>query len=275
MRAHTVTTSMTRPRRYAWCRAPLLIVLGICALAIPASASADTVRDWNRHALEALGNPLAPTRARSCPAPRRARPSPQFTWRWCRARSTTPSTRSTAGISRISTDSRRVAVSIERGRGGDRRAPRARRPRRRARAAVAPGGPRSTRRPLCRRACRHSRRHQQGRWDRGRGRRGRGNARGENERRQIRAVLVHRRRRGWRVASGPAGVRQRPVRMGGQRRSVRPPELFAVPDERPARAQERRLHEGIQRGEGPRGPGSAVRVPPSKRRWPSSTPSMS
>ena len=42
----------------------------------------------------------------SCPAPRRARPSPQFTWRWCRARSTTPSTRSTAGISRISTDSR-------------------------------------------------------------------------------------------------------------------------------------------------------------------------
>ena len=170
-----------------------------------------------------------------------------------------------------------VAVSVARGRGGDRRAPRARRPRRRARAAVAPGGPRSTQRPLCRRACRHSRRHQQGRWDRGRGRRGRGNARGENERRQIRAVLVHRRRRGWRVASGPAGVRQRPVRMGGQRRSVRPPELFAVPDERPARAQERRLHEGIQRGEGPRGPTSAstVRVPPSKRRWPSSTPSMS
>ena len=61
MRAHAVTTSVTRPRRYAWCRAPLLIVLGICALAVPASASADTVRDWNRHALEALANPLAPT----------------------------------------------------------------------------------------------------------------------------------------------------------------------------------------------------------------------
>ena len=60
MRAHAVTTSVTRPRRYAWCRAPLLIVLGICALAVPASASADTVRDWNRHALEALSNPLAP-----------------------------------------------------------------------------------------------------------------------------------------------------------------------------------------------------------------------
>ena len=61
MRAHVVT-SMTRPRRYAWCRAPLLIVLGTCALAIPASASAsaDTVRDWNRHALEALGNPTNP-----------------------------------------------------------------------------------------------------------------------------------------------------------------------------------------------------------------------
>jgi hypothetical protein len=59
MRAHIVT-SMTRPRPYAWCRAPLLIVLSICALAIPASASADTVRDWNRHALEALSNPTNP-----------------------------------------------------------------------------------------------------------------------------------------------------------------------------------------------------------------------
>ena len=67
MRAHTVTR-MTRPRRYAWCRAPLLIVLSICALAIPASASAHqsptnaTVRDWNRHAVEALSNATdAPT----------------------------------------------------------------------------------------------------------------------------------------------------------------------------------------------------------------------
>ena len=59
MRAHT-STSMTRP---AWCRA-LLIVLGVCALAVPASASAaqsstsaDTVRDWNLYATNALGNP--------------------------------------------------------------------------------------------------------------------------------------------------------------------------------------------------------------------------
>jgi len=59
MRAH-ITTSMTRP---AWRRA-LLIVLTVCALAIPASASAaqaptsaDTVRDWNLYATNALGNP--------------------------------------------------------------------------------------------------------------------------------------------------------------------------------------------------------------------------
>ena len=58
MRAHTITS--TRPRRYTWRRAPLLIVLGICALAISAtasvaqaSASADTVRDWNRYATAA------------------------------------------------------------------------------------------------------------------------------------------------------------------------------------------------------------------------------
>src|SRR5215208_5038006 len=59
MRAHT-STSMTRP---AWSRV-LLIVLGVCALAVPASASAaqsstsaDTVRDWNLYATNALGNP--------------------------------------------------------------------------------------------------------------------------------------------------------------------------------------------------------------------------
>jgi hypothetical protein len=59
MRAHTIT-SMTRP---AWCRV-LLIVVGVCALAVPASASAvqpttsaDTVRDWNLNATAALGNP--------------------------------------------------------------------------------------------------------------------------------------------------------------------------------------------------------------------------
>ena len=67
MRAHTVT-SMTRQRRYAWCRAPLLIVLSVFALAISAtasaaraSASADTVRDWNRYATAAVANaPTAP-----------------------------------------------------------------------------------------------------------------------------------------------------------------------------------------------------------------------
>ncbi len=60
MRAHTVTRK-ARPRRYAWCRTPLLIVISICALAIPVSASAPhTVRDWNRHAIEALGNPTTP-----------------------------------------------------------------------------------------------------------------------------------------------------------------------------------------------------------------------
>ena len=63
MRAHTIT-NLTRPRRHAWRRAPLLIVLGICALAISATASvaqasagADTVRDWNRYATAAVANP--------------------------------------------------------------------------------------------------------------------------------------------------------------------------------------------------------------------------
>ena len=63
MRAHTITNT-TRRGRNARCRA-LLIVLGVCALAIPATASAqsatsaDTVREWNRHASDALIN--APT----------------------------------------------------------------------------------------------------------------------------------------------------------------------------------------------------------------------
>jgi hypothetical protein len=58
MRARS-STSMTRP---AWYRV-LLIVLGVCALAVPASASAGqsptsaTVREWNLHAMNALGNP--------------------------------------------------------------------------------------------------------------------------------------------------------------------------------------------------------------------------
>ena len=64
MRAHAITN--TWPRR-AWRRTPLLIVLSVCALAIPATAnaqagtSADTVRDWNRFATAAIANaPTAP-----------------------------------------------------------------------------------------------------------------------------------------------------------------------------------------------------------------------
>jgi hypothetical protein len=57
MRTHTITN----PTPPAWCRA-LVIVVGICALAIPTSASAwgrspATVRDWNLYATSALGNP--------------------------------------------------------------------------------------------------------------------------------------------------------------------------------------------------------------------------
>jgi hypothetical protein len=57
MRVRT-STSMTR---HAWYRM-LLIVLGVCALAVPASASAAqstsaTVRDWNLYASNALTNP--------------------------------------------------------------------------------------------------------------------------------------------------------------------------------------------------------------------------
>jgi hypothetical protein len=58
MRVRT-STSMTR---HAWYRV-LLIVLGVCGLAVPASASgaqsstSATVREWNLNAMEALGNP--------------------------------------------------------------------------------------------------------------------------------------------------------------------------------------------------------------------------
>jgi hypothetical protein len=65
MRAHTITNT-TRRGRNARCRA-LLIVLAVSALAIPATAnaqsatSADTVREWNLHAADALINaPTAP-----------------------------------------------------------------------------------------------------------------------------------------------------------------------------------------------------------------------
>ncbi len=60
MRAHTITNT-TRTGRTARC--VFLIVLGVCALAIPASASAGqsptsaTVQDWNLYATNALGNP--------------------------------------------------------------------------------------------------------------------------------------------------------------------------------------------------------------------------
>ena len=60
MRAHEPITNLTRP---AW-RRVVLIVLGVCALAIPATAgaaqqstSAEAVRDWNLYAANALGNP--------------------------------------------------------------------------------------------------------------------------------------------------------------------------------------------------------------------------
>jgi hypothetical protein len=65
MRAHTI--NMTRRGRTAPCRT-LLIVLTVCAFAIPAttsaaqaSTSADTVAEWNHHAIDALVNaPTAP-----------------------------------------------------------------------------------------------------------------------------------------------------------------------------------------------------------------------
>ena len=68
MRAHAITNTWPRS---AWRRTPLLIVLSVCALAIPATAnaqagtSADTVRDWNRFATAAIANAR---RRPSCPA---------------------------------------------------------------------------------------------------------------------------------------------------------------------------------------------------------------
>jgi hypothetical protein len=65
MRAHTTTSIWSR--RYAWRRAPLLLVLAVFALVIPATASAqapstaEAVRDWNLYANNALTNaPPAP-----------------------------------------------------------------------------------------------------------------------------------------------------------------------------------------------------------------------
>ena len=86
MRAHITSTW---PRRCAWRRAPLLLVLGVLALAIPATAnaqagtSADTVRDWNRFATAAVANaPTAPV------MPGVGQPA-HVIQRWCRAPSTT------------------------------------------------------------------------------------------------------------------------------------------------------------------------------------------
>ena len=112
--------------------------------------------------------------------------------------------------------------------------------------------------PVCRSACRHSRRCRQGRRDRGRRCRSGRDARRENRRRPVRPVLVHRRRRGRRMASDPTWHGQRPVRLGGQRQAVRAPERVAVPVEGPARHQEPCLRQGIQRGEGSRSRGQST-----------------
>ena len=58
----------------------LLILVAVLALAAPAVARADTVTDWNANASNAIF-----TVAGQAPAGRRP-----CTWRWCRARCTTP-----------------------------------------------------------------------------------------------------------------------------------------------------------------------------------------
>ena len=128
MRAHTIT-NLTRPawRRRGLDRPRRLRTRGPGDRGRGAAAtSADAVRDWNLYAANALGNPST---APACPASARRRTSPCFTWRWCRAPSTTPSTRSTAGTSRISRVRRPSTVGLEGGRRRDRRLPRARRAR--------------------------------------------------------------------------------------------------------------------------------------------------
>jgi hypothetical protein len=74
MRAHTI--NMARRRRRAPSRA-LLIVLTVCAFAIPATtsaaqspSSADTVEEWNHHAMDALVN------ASTAPVPGAGQPPP-------------------------------------------------------------------------------------------------------------------------------------------------------------------------------------------------------
>jgi hypothetical protein len=166
----------------------------------------------------------------------------------------TPSTRSTAGIGRISTD-------FHSRRGQRRRRPPSPPPRTTCSSDSESGSCRrclrcssfdSTR--SMRRAGRDSRGCRQGPWDRRRGRCGGGDAGRENGRRPLRGVLVHGGRRRRRMASDPAGVRQRPVRLGGKGRAVPPPGPVAVPDEGAAQAHESRLREAIQRAEGARGP---------------------
>ena len=267
MRAHTVTR-MTRPRRYAWCRAPLLIVLSICALAIPASASATSAHERHGPRLEPPRRGGAEQPQPTCRLPAQLRRRTVVALHLAMVQGAVydavnaidgghqpylaglpAASQSASQRAAVATAAHHVLVGL--GIGLVPALPEVVRDRLDALYAEAlagiPGRPKK------------------GGWDCGRGRRGRGNPRGENGRRQIRAVLVHGRRRSRRVASDPAGVHQRPERMGGQRRAVPHPELFAVPDEWAARAHERRLHEGIQRGEGARRPDARESAYPRAR----------
>ena len=90
--------TIIRSTRRTWIALLAFVLLSVVVVETPASATpGSSVRDWNLNASNALFN----LPAGSPPAPGwRCRGS--CISRWCRARSTTPSTRSTAATSRIS-----------------------------------------------------------------------------------------------------------------------------------------------------------------------------
>ena len=168
---------------------------------------------------------------------------------------------------------RRLTDRFDRRRGGDggpRRARRAHEPGDR-RAAAAPGHARLARRRAPDLARGGPRRGLQGRRDRDRGAAAEGDAGCARGRRPFRAVLVHRGDRCGRVAPDATRIRQRPVRLDLQRRSVHAREHLAVPHRRAERAHERgRTRPSTTRSRGSvRSPAPAE--PPSRRPSPCST----
>ena len=269
MRAHTIT-NLTRP---AW-RRLVLLVLGVCALAIPATAgaaqqstSAEAVRDWNLYAANALGNPpTAPVMPGIGQAPQVSvlhvamvqgavydavnaidgGHQPYLAAPPAAPSDSKAAAAATAAYGCWSGSSRLGGADAAAG--GSRLA----RPGLYADSlAAVPDGASKT--------------------GRHRGRRGRrrGDARRARRRRPLRPVRVRRGHRSRRVAAGAAagtsGIVAGPGCLGRQRAPVPRPERGDAPHRRPERAHERRLRGGLQRGQGARLADEHERAPPTRR----------